>query len=63
VKTKLQTPEFLSRENAYWNAPTVLDDPGARRFMTALAFHGYDEPVADTPWAAATVATPTCPSG
>ena len=56
VKTKLQTPEFLSRENAYWNAPTVLDDPGARRFMTALAFHGYDEPVADTPWAAAMVA-------
>jgi glucosylceramidase len=56
VKTKLQTPEFLSRENAYWNAPTVLDDPGARRFLTALAFHGYDEPVADTPWAAAMVA-------
>jgi glucosylceramidase len=56
VKTRLQTPEFLSRENAYWNAPTVLDDPGARRFMTALAFHGYDEPVADTPWAAAMVA-------
>ena len=56
VKTRLQTPEFLSRENAYWNAPTVLDDPGARRFVTALAFHGYDEPVADTPWAAAMVA-------
>jgi glucosylceramidase len=56
VKTKLQTPEFLSRENAWWNAPTVLDDPGARRFMTALAFHGYDEPVAATPWAAVMVA-------
>jgi glucosylceramidase len=56
VKTRLQTPEFLSRENAYWNAPTLLDDPGARRFMTALAFHGYDEPVADPPWATAMVA-------
>ena len=56
VKTRLQTPEFVSRENAYWNAPTVLDDPGARRFLTALAFHGYDEPVADTRWAAAMVA-------
>jgi len=55
VTTKLQTPEFLSRENAYWNAPTVLDDPGARRFLTALAFHGYDEPVANTAWARAMV--------
>jgi glucosylceramidase len=56
VKTKLQTPEFNSRENAYWNAPTVLDDPGARRFLSALAFHGYDEPVANTRWAAVMVA-------
>ena len=56
VKTKLQTPEFLSRENAWWNAPTVLDDPGARRYLTALAYHGYDEPVANTEWARAMLA-------
>jgi glucosylceramidase len=56
VKTRLQTPEFVSRENAYWNAPTVLDDPGARRFLTAIAYHGYDEPVANTEWARAMLA-------
>lgn len=51
-KTKLQMPEAVSRAEAYWNYPTILDDPAARQYITNIPFHGYDGPEANTPWAA-----------
>ncbi len=42
VKTKLQLSEAPTRDNAYRNYPTVLDDPGARKYVAALPYHGYD---------------------
>jgi len=42
VRTKLQLSEAPTRDNAHRNYPTVLDDPGARKYVAALAYHGYD---------------------
>jgi glucosylceramidase len=42
VRTRIQLSEAASREDGYWNYPTVLDDPEARRYVSAIAYHGYD---------------------
>ena len=42
IKTKIQLSEAPTRENAYHNYPTVLDDPAARQYIAALPYHGYD---------------------
>ena len=42
IKTKIQLSEAPTRENAYHNCPTVLDDPAARQYIAALPYHGYD---------------------
>ena len=42
VKTKIQLSEAPQRGEAYKQYPTVLDDPEARRYVSALAYHGYD---------------------
>ena len=42
IKTKIQLSEAPYRENAYWNYPTVLDDPEARQYVAAIPYHGYD---------------------
>ena len=42
VKTKIQPCEYNSRERAskYW--PLILDDPQARKYASAILYHGYD---------------------
>jgi len=49
VKTRIQLSEAPFRGNgngsgleAFWNYPTVLDDPEARKYVAALPYHGYD---------------------
>lgn len=42
VKTKLQLSEAPQRAVAYEQYPKVLDDPQARPYVSALAYHGYD---------------------
>jgi glucosylceramidase len=42
VKTKIQLSEAPQRGEAYQQYPKVLDDPGAHRYVSALAYHGYD---------------------
>jgi glucosylceramidase len=42
VKTKLQMSEDPSRRGARKNYPVVLDDPAARKYISSLAYHGYD---------------------
>lgn len=40
--TKIAMSESPSREDGYKNFPTVLDDPGARKFVDVIEYHGYD---------------------
>jgi len=42
VRTKIQLSEAPSRENAIKNYATVLDDPGARKYVAGAPYHGYD---------------------
>jgi glucosylceramidase len=42
VRTKIQPSEFNTRERAFKNFPIILDDPGARKYAGALAYHGYE---------------------
>ena len=42
VKTRIQPGEFNTRERAWRNFPVILDDPQARRYAGALAYHGYE---------------------
>jgi glucosylceramidase len=42
VKTRLQLSEAPSRENAWKNYATVLDDPRARKYVAGAPYHGYD---------------------
>ncbi len=41
IQTRLQLSEAPERSNAYRNYPTVLDDPGARKYVANVPFHGY----------------------
>ncbi len=42
LKTKIQLSEAPSRDDAYEHYPVALDDPGARKYVAALPYHGYD---------------------
>lgn len=42
VKTKIQPSEFNTRERASTAYPVILDDPGARKYAGAMAYHGYE---------------------
>lgn len=42
VKTKIQPSEFNNRERAYQDYPVILDDPAARKYAGAMAYHGYE---------------------
>jgi len=42
LKTKLQLSEAPSRDNAAKNYPILLDDPEARKHVSAVPYHGYD---------------------
>jgi glucosylceramidase len=42
VRTQIQFREASTREEAGKEYPVVLDDPGARRYVGSLAYHGYD---------------------
>lgn len=42
VRTGIQFREASTRQEAGKEYPTVLDDPGARKYVASLAYHGYD---------------------
>jgi glucosylceramidase len=42
LKTKLMMSEAPERKVAYHRYPAVLDDPEARKFVSVVAYHGYD---------------------
>jgi glucosylceramidase len=42
LKTKIMLSEAPRRAEAYEKYPKVLNDPEAREFVAALAYHGYD---------------------
>jgi len=42
IKARLQMAEAPSRAQALDEYPKVLDDPKARKFVSALPYHGYD---------------------
>src|SRR5256885_5352957 len=42
LKTKLMLSEAPERDDAYKNYPIVLDDPGARKYVAVVPYHGYD---------------------
>jgi len=42
LSTKMMISEAPERLAAYQRYPVVLDDPAARKFVSAVAYHGYD---------------------
>jgi glucosylceramidase len=42
LKTKLMLSEAPERDDAYKNYPIVLDDPGARKYVAVVPYHGYE---------------------
>ncbi len=42
VKTQIQPSEFNTRERAWKDYPVILDDPAARKYAGAMAYHGYE---------------------
>jgi len=42
LTTKLMMSEAPERKVAYERYPVVLDDPAARKFVSVVAYHGYD---------------------
>lgn len=42
LTTKLMISEAPDRKAAYRRFPVVLDDPEARKFVSTVAYHGYD---------------------
>jgi glucosylceramidase len=42
IKTRIQLCEANTRGNASKNYPTVLEDPAARKYVAAMAYHGYE---------------------
>jgi glucosylceramidase len=42
LTTKLMMSEAPERKVAYKRYPVVLDDPAARKFVSVVAYHGYD---------------------
>ena len=41
VKTRLVASEAMDRPDASRNFPTILDDPEARQYVSAMLYHGY----------------------
>jgi len=42
VRTRLQTSDFIDRETALRGASILLDDPDTDRYISGIAYHGYD---------------------
>ena len=42
LTTKLMMSEAPERKVAYKRYPVILDDPAARKFVSVVAYHGYD---------------------
>jgi glucosylceramidase len=42
IKTKIQLSEAPSRDDAYKNYPTLLDDTETRKYVAAVPYHGYE---------------------
>ena len=42
MRTRLQLSEAPTRLDAWKSYPTVLDDPGARKYVANAPYHGYD---------------------
>jgi glucosylceramidase len=42
LPTKMMLSEAPERGDAYKRYPVVLDDPGARKFVSVAGYHGYD---------------------
>jgi glucosylceramidase len=42
ARTKIQPSEFNTRERAWKDYPVILDDPAARQYTGAMAYHGYE---------------------
>lgn len=42
LRTRIMLSEAPDREDAARNYPTVLDDPGARQYVSVIPYHGYD---------------------
>ena len=42
LKTRIMLSEAPQRAEAFKNYPAVLQNPGARKYVAALAYHGYD---------------------
>jgi glucosylceramidase len=43
TRTRLMLSEAPNREDAARNYPLVLDDPAARRYVSVVPYHGYDD--------------------
>jgi len=42
LKTKLMLSEAPDRDDAFSNYPVLMDDPGARKYVAVMPYHGYD---------------------
>jgi len=42
VKTEIQPSEFNTRGRAFKDYPVILEDPAARKYAGAMAYHGYE---------------------
>ena len=42
LSTRMMLSEAPERGDAYKRYPVVLDDPGARKFVSVVGYHGYD---------------------
>ncbi|MEO8613760.1 MAG: glycoside hydrolase family 30 beta sandwich domain-containing protein [Luteolibacter sp.] len=43
VRTRLMLPEAPNRRNAWENQPVVMDDAAARKYISVMPYHGYNE--------------------
>lgn len=43
VRTRIMLSEAPNREDAARNYPLLLDDPGARQYVSVAPYHGYDD--------------------
>jgi glucosylceramidase len=42
LKTHLMLSEAPDRDDAFTNYPILMDDPGTRKYVAAMPYHGYD---------------------
>jgi glucosylceramidase len=42
LKTRLMLSEAPDRDDAFSNYPILMDDPGARKYVAVMPYHGYD---------------------